>query len=60
MKKKRVFTLFVATILMGFLIEVFSPEIQKIGLSARVVNGLGAGLLFGGLTFFALNWYKAE
>jgi len=60
MKKKQVFRLFSLTILVGFLIEVFSPELQALGLSARVVHALGAGITVGGLLFLALNWYKSE
>ena len=60
MKKKQVLGLFSVTILVGFLIEVFSPELQALGLSARVVDVLGGGITVGGLLFLALNWYKAE
>ena len=60
MRKKQVFAIFALTILVGFLIEVFSPELQAVGLSARIVHALGAGLTVGGLLFLALNWYKTE
>ena len=60
MKKKQVFVLFSLAILVGFLIEVFSPELQTPGLSARVVDVLGGGITVGSLLFLALNWYKAE
>ena len=43
MKKKQVFGLFALAILVGFLIEVFSPELQALGLSARAVHALGGG-----------------
>ena len=52
--------LFSLAILVGFLIEVFSPELQTPGLSARVVDVLGGGITVGSLLFLALNWYKAE
>ena len=60
MKKKQVFAIFALAIIVGFLIEVFSPELQALGLSARIVHALGAGISVGGLLFLALNWYKAE
>ena len=60
MKKKQVFGLFALAILVGFLIEVFSPELQELGLSARLVDVLSGGITVGGLLFLALNWYKAE
>ena len=60
MKKKQVFGLFALAILVGFLIEVFSPELQALGMSERVVHALGSGISVGGLLFLALNWYKAE
>jgi hypothetical protein len=60
MNKKQVFGIFTLMVVAGFLIEVFSPELQSVGLSARVVHILGAGMSTGGLLFLALNWYKAE
>ena len=60
MKKKQVIWVFSLTILAGFLIEVLSPELQALGLSARVIDALGGGITVGGLLFLALNWYKAE
>ena len=60
MNKKQVFGILTLMVVVGFLIEVFSPELQSVGLSARVVHILGAGMSTGGLLFLALNWYKAE
>lgn len=60
MKKKQVLGVFSFMVLVGFLIEVFSPELQSVGLSARVVHMLGAGMSTGGLLFLALNWYTAQ
>ena len=60
MKKSTVLKIFLIMILAGFLIEVFSPEIQAFGLSERVVDILGAGITTGGLLFLALNWSKSE
>jgi len=60
MNRKQVLSIFALMVLVGFLIEVFSPELQGVGLSARLVHILGAGMSTGGLLFLALNWYKAK
>ena len=59
MEKKQVLGIFALMVVVGFLIEVFSPELQSIGLSARLVHIIGAGISTGGLLFLALNWYQA-
>ena len=60
MKKKQVLRVFVLMVVGGFLIEVLSPELQSIGLSARQVHIIGAGITTGGLLFLALNWSKSK
>lgn len=60
MKKKNVLTIFILMILAGFLIEVFSPELQGLGLSERAVHILGGGISTGALLFLALNWSKSN
>ena len=54
-RKKNVIGLFIAAVVVGFLIEVFSPELQKAGLSERLVDALAAGITGAGLVFLAIN-----
>jgi len=60
MKKKSVVSIFVLTIVVGFLVEVFAPELQQLGLSERLVDVLSGGITVGGLVFLAVNWSKSE
>ena len=59
-KKLNIIGIFILTIVVAFLIEVFSPELQKAGLSERVVDGLAAGITSGGLIFLSLNIPKIK
>ena len=60
MKKKTVVSIFVLTIVVGFLVEIFSPELKQSGLNERLVNALSGGITVGGLVFLAVNWLSSE
>jgi hypothetical protein len=59
-RKRNVIILFIVAIVAGFLIEVFSPELQKAGLSERLVDALAAGITGGGLIYLAINVPKMK
>ena len=59
-RTRSVVGIFVLTIIIGFVIEVLSPELQQAGLSERLVNALAAGLTGGGLVFLAINVPKMK
>ena len=52
--------IFILTIVVGFLIEVLSPELQQAGLSERLVDALAAAITSGGLVFLAINVPKMK